>query len=345
MEIYLPTLESKMIALVGAFRIIVFAIMVVGLVAYAASGRAQSSADLFVPLAKAIVIVAAVAYMDTWFPKVESVFLAVAEQVDPGYNENPTASSDTIRQSTTTNPEGKEWSWRHLNESIYQAVSQAIANIFIYVGTLITVPMLILQYVLRWLLYLITPFMLALLMVPGFGGIAVRFFQQVLAIMAWPVGFALTNLVALAVWTDFRNAVGANPTTAGDVLYSPLLTFMGGILATIMIVVGMLSTPVVMQALFAQGQAFTGSSGNVAHMVNMGSRAIYGLSYQMGGRSAAATAPSSPSDSSGPSSPPPPSASIGGPSTPPPPPPTAQTPPPPSSPPPSFGMGASAPGI
>jgi hypothetical protein len=346
MEIYLPTLESKMIALVGAFRIIVFTIMVAGLVAYVSGGRAQSGASVFVPFAKAIVIVAAVAYMDAWFPKVESVFLTVAEHIDPGYNENPTAASDMIRESTTDNPEGKEWSWRHLNESIYQAVSHALANIFIYIGTLITVPMLILQYVLRWLLYLITPFMLALFMVPGFGGIAVRFFQQLLAIMAWPVGFALTNLVALAVWADFRNAVGPNPATAGDVLYSPLLTFMGGILATIMIIVGMLSTPVVMQALFAQGQAFTGSSGNIAHMVNMGSRAIYGLSYRMGGRAAATAAPSSPSPSPGPSSPPPASTSIGGPSAPPPLPlPAMQAPPPPSSPPPSFGMGPSAPGI
>ena len=205
MEIFLPTLETKMTALVGALRFIVFAIMVVGFVAFAASQRTGST-GLFITFAKAIVIVAAVAFLDQWFPKIEGFFLDVANYVDPGYKENPTSSADTIRESTTDNPEGHEWSWRHLNESIYQAVSRALANVFIYVGTLITVPMLILQYVLRWLLYLLTPFMLALFMVPGLGGIAVRFFQQVLAILAWPVGFAITNLVALAVWTDFRDS-------------------------------------------------------------------------------------------------------------------------------------------
>lgn len=308
MEIYLPTLESKMVALVGAFRFIVFAIMVVGLVAYASSRQGQGT-GLFFVLAKAIVIVAAVAFMDTWFPKVEQFFLSVAEYVDPGYNEHPTSAADTIRESTTTNPEGQEWSWRHLNESIYQAMSQAMANIFIYVGTLLTVPMLILQYVLRWLLYLLTPFMLALIMVPGFGGIAVRFFQQVLAIMAWPVGFALTNLVALAVWTDFRNAVGANPANLGEMAYSPLLTFMGGILATIMIIVGMISTPVVMQALFAQGQAFTGQSGNFAQMVSTVSRSIYGLSYKLEGSRAVAPMPlGAPGNGAPPPSTPPPMA-------------------------------------
>ena len=307
MEIYLPTLQSKIVALVAAFRFIVFAIMVVGLVAYAAGSKTHGT-GLFSVLAKAIVIVAAVAFMDTWFPKVEQVFLTIAEYVDPGYNEHPTSASDTIRESATPNPEGQEWSWRHLNQSIYQAMSNAMANIFIYVGTLITVLMLILQYVLRWLLYLITPFMLALLMVPGFSGIAVRFFQQVLAIMAWPIGFALTNLVALAVWNDFRNAVGANPGNVGDALYSPLLTFMGGILATIMIIVGMISTPVVMQALFAQGQAFTGASGNFAHIVNFGSRSIYGLSSRLGRAQAAAPVPLSGYAASVPPSTPPPMA-------------------------------------
>lgn len=305
MEILLPTLESKMVALVGAFRFIVFTLMVVGLIAHASSLRTGST-GLWAVLAKAIVIVAAVALMDVWFPKVEGFFLVVAEYVDPGYNENPTSASQTIRESTTDNPEGQTWSWRNINESIYQAVSRALANVFIYVGTLIAVPMHILQYVLRWLLYLITPFMLALFMVPGFASIAVRFFQQVLAIMAWPVGFALTNLVALAVWTDFRGAVGANPQSVGDALYSPLLTFMGGILATIMIVVGMLATPVVMQALFAQGSAFTGQSGHFGHMVSVASRSIYGLSYRWGrGGTTPMPQPAIPAPGAPPSTPPP----------------------------------------
>jgi hypothetical protein len=51
MEIFLPTLESKMVALVSAFRFIVFAIMVVGLIAFASSPRTGST-GLFTVLAK-----------------------------------------------------------------------------------------------------------------------------------------------------------------------------------------------------------------------------------------------------------------------------------------------------
>lgn len=304
MEIYLPTLESKMVALVAAFRFIVYTIMVAGLIFAMASQRAQSGVSLFLPLVKAIVIIAAIAYMNVWFPKVEQVFLTIAEYVNPGYNENPTSTSQTVRESTTDNPQGQSWSWRHLNESIYQAVTRAFANIFIYVGTLITVPMLILQYVLRWLLYLLTPFALAIFMLPGFAGLGVRFLQQLLAILAWPIGFALTNLVALAVWTDFRAAVGANPQNVTDALYSPLLTLMGGILAAIMIIVGMIATPVVMQMLFAQGNAFTGASANPAHIVRGGASMIYGVGDRLIERRSALLAPQSPAGS--PSAPPPP---------------------------------------
>ncbi len=302
MEIYLPTLEEKIITLVGALRFIVFAIMVVGLVACASRGNAQGS-QLFGAIVKAMLIVAAIASMNLWFPRVEQVFLDIAAFIDPAYADNPASASQAIRESTTDNPEGQEWSWRHIDESIYEAVSRALANVFIYIGTLITVPMHILQYVLRWLLYLITPFMLALLMVPGFGGITVRFFQQILAILAWPVGFSLTNLVALAVWNDFRSAVGPTPATFTDAMYSPMLSFIGGILATVMILVGMISTPIVMQALFAQGHAFSGASANVGHWVRSGASMIYGVGDRLiarGGRAplappvAAMSAPQAP---------------------------------------------------
>jgi hypothetical protein len=298
MDIFLPTFQSQITALVGTLRFIVFAIMVVGLIVYAASSR-TTGLSLLAPIAKAVLIVTAIATMDQWFPLLDTSFLQVADYVDPGYTQNPTAAAESVRASTAINPSGQPWSWRHLNQSIYQAVTDAIANVFVYLGTLITVPLLILQYVLRWLLYLLTPFALALILVPGFGGISVRFFQQVLAIHAWPVGFAITNLTALSVWQDFRSAVSANPQSMSDALYSPLLTFTGAILGTIVIVVGMISTPIVMQALFAQGHAFTGSSGNPVTIFRTATSAIYGYRTLRGAAVPVASAASSASPAPG----------------------------------------------
>lgn len=249
--------------LVVAFRFVVFALMVIGLIAHLSRGGLNGSA-IISPLVRAVMIVVMIAFLPRWFPEVDRTFLTVADYVNPGYTANPTGASDKVRESTTANPEGQSWSWRKLNESIYQAITNAISVVFIYLGTLLTVPLLIAQYIFKWLLYLCAPFALAMFMLPGFASIGVRFFQQVLAIHAWPVGFALTNLVALRIWNEFRSAVGANPENVLDWVYSPLLTHVGGLLAAIVIIVGMISTPIVMQKLFVQGVAFSGSSANPA---------------------------------------------------------------------------------
>jgi hypothetical protein len=280
MEVFLPTLEENMRALVSAFRFVVFAIMVVGLIAQIAH-RSSHGVGVIAPLVRAVMIVVAIAYLDRWYPRVEQGFLFVATFIDTNYAENPTAAADVVRESTTQNPEGQEWSWRRMNESIYQAVTNAFATVFVYVGTLLTVPMLILQYVLRWLLYMIAPFALAVFMVPGLSSIGVRFVQQVLAVLAWPVGFAITNVVALAVWYDFRAAVVPNPETVEDAIFSPTITFFGALLATIIIVVGMVSTPIVMQMLFAQGSAFTGNSANPGSIMRT---VTHGMWLMQGGR-------------------------------------------------------------
>ena len=101
--------------------------------------------SLLAPIAKAVLIVTAIATMDQWFPMLDTTFLQVADYVDPGYTQNPTAAAESVRASTAINPSSQPWSWRHLNQSIYQAVTDAIANVFVYLGTLITIPLLILN--------------------------------------------------------------------------------------------------------------------------------------------------------------------------------------------------------
>jgi hypothetical protein len=173
-----------------------------------------------------------------------------------------TRASEELRAGTAQNPEKKEWSWRKLNESIYHAMTDAVSWVFMQIGALISAPMIILQYILRWILYLLAPFALACFMIPGGTQIGVRFFQQTLAVLAWPVGFAITNLVTIAIWQDFRAMVGADPASVEMALYSPFLTNVGGILAALTLLIGTISTPVICQKLFAQGYAFTGETGN-----------------------------------------------------------------------------------
>ncbi|MDR1281305.1 MAG: hypothetical protein LBK99_10855 [Opitutaceae bacterium] len=263
MEFVIPLLETKIKTLVAAFRFAVFAMLVAGLIVHM-SRHQHHGGDLVRPLARAIVITAAVAGMPWWFSLVENTFLATADYIDANYTENPTGIADTIREgfAQSQNPEGKEWSWRKLNESIYNAITNTIAWCLVGLGTLITSPLIILHYILRCVLYLLTPFALACFMIPALAGHGIRFLQQLLAIFAWPVGFAITNLVVVAIWQDFRGIVGPNPDNPGLYVASPFLDQVGAILATLVLVIGHITTPVICQMLFAQGYALTGASGH-----------------------------------------------------------------------------------
>lgn len=263
MDSFLPLFEARMQTLAVAFHFVVFAMLVVGLIVHL-SLRHHHGGDLIRPLVRAIIIISAVAAMSWWFPLVENTFLAAADYINASYRENPTGSADTIREqfAQSQNPEGQSWSWRRLNESISQALTSAIIWFFVQISTLISAPMLILQYILRWVLYLLTPFALACFMIPSLAGHGIRFFQQVLAILAWPVGFAISNLVAIAIWQDFWELAKPNPDAPALVLASPFLTNSGGILASIVLIVGTISTPLICQMFFAQGNAFTGASAS-----------------------------------------------------------------------------------
>ncbi|OAM90016.1 conjugal transfer protein TraG N-terminal domain-containing protein [Termitidicoccus mucosus] len=261
MNLALPLLENKFQTLIVAFRFVVFAMMVVGLIVQ--MSRAQyHHADFIRPVARALTITALVASMGWWFPLVENTLLATADYINPEYSENPSRAADRIREAARPDSEGREWSWRKLNESIYHAFTDALSWMFIQISTLLTAPMILLQYILRWILYLLTPFALGCFMIPVLSGMAVRFFQQVLAILSWPVGFAITNLLAVTIWQDFRAVVGANPASPEMIAYAPFLNNAGCVLAGLTLLIGTVSTPVVCQMLFAHGHAFTGQTAS-----------------------------------------------------------------------------------
>lgn len=261
MGLTLPLLENKFQTLIVAFRFVVFAMMVVGIIVQI--NRVQyHNTDFIRPVARAVTITALLASMNWWFPLVENTLLATADYINPEYSDNPSRAADQIREGATPNSEGRDWSWRKLNESIYHAFTDAVSWVFIQISTLLTAPMVLLQYILRWILYMLTPFALGCFMIPALNGMAVRFFQQVLAILSWPVGFAITNLLAITIWQDFRDVVGANPASPEMLLYAPFLNNAGGILAGLTLLIGTISTPLICQMLFAHGYAFTGQTAS-----------------------------------------------------------------------------------
>ena len=206
---------------------------------------------------------------------------------------------DEIREGQSPNPDGSTFSWRNLARSLFNAVVDAVSWLFVQISTLITVPMLLLQYILRWILYFLTPIALGCFMVPALSGMAMRFFQQLFAILSWPIGFAITNVVTLSLWQGFT-AMAATSTGVAAAFGNSLINC-GLLLAALALLIGTIATPIVCNMLFTQGHALTGSSSTpiaiargVSETAGRTAAIMHGTGFGYGFGSAASQAGMSP---------------------------------------------------
>jgi len=296
MQLLLYDFEVKIQELVVAFRCIPFFLLVAGLIVHLS--RHHYHIDSIVrPVGRALAITAMIASMSWWFPLVENTFLATAEFFDEQYTSNPTRASDAVRESASPDP---SFSLRKIHESIYNAMTAALCWMFTLIASAISGPMYAMQYILKWVLYLLSPLALACFMIPALQGIGVRFFQQLLAILAWPVGFAITNFVAITILEEFNKTI-APAHTAELAAWSPFILAFGAILSGLTIIIGTVGTPVICQKLFASGHAFTGQAGSPASIAQFS----LGIHNQLGAAAARAAAAKSTGSASMAAKPPP----------------------------------------
>jgi len=286
MHYFFQNFELRVQELAVALQCVVFALLVIGLIIHL-SRQHYHMASIVRPVGRALTIVGLVASMGWWFPKAENTLLAVAEFIDADYIKKPMQTANIIREGLTPNPaEGSKLSLRRIGQALFNAFIDAGVWILIFISTILTIPMYIMQYIIKWVLYLLTPMALACFMIPTLQGLAVRFFQQLMAILSWPVGFAITNFVAGSLWREFHNTVGPEATLYGMAFMQNAISNVGGLLAGLTLIIGTICTPVFCQKLFASGQVFTGTAGSPATIA----RTVMGVHSQMGAFAARAAA-------------------------------------------------------
>jgi hypothetical protein len=127
--------------------------------------------------------------------------------------------------------------------------------------------MMIVQFVMECLCYLFLPIAISLFAFDSTKGLAIRYVQQTLAILAWPIGFAVVDLVGYSLLTSGTSVVSAGALAAGLATgFTPAKLVIGGIVA-VWLILGSLVTPIVMQMLFCSG---TPMSSAVGHAIQMG---------------------------------------------------------------------------
>lgn len=256
MENFAPGLRESILSLTDALRLIVFFVCVVGLVLQIQQARADVE-GVTRPIVRATVVVGLVATLPYWFGFTERVFLTVADTVHEGYTEHPMRTATRLRESVSGST--TDFSLRRIGESVYQAFLYGAAKLVVLIGSLLQLPFLVLQFVLKLLCFLFLPIALGLFMIPSQTQLATRYVQQTLAVLAWPVGFAITELVAYHLLTAYAdNLATAYDLTPGQIDGASFASLLGGLLAALWLVIGTIATPFLMQGLICSGSPISG---------------------------------------------------------------------------------------
>jgi hypothetical protein len=259
MENFAPGLRDSVLTLTEAFRFVLFFVCVAGFMLQVHQARAEQD-SLLAPVLRAIVVIGLITTLPHWFELAEKVFLALADLVQEGYREHPMRAAVLVRDTVTDG--GSDFSFQRFGESFYRATLYALAKLIVLVGSLLQLPFLVLQFILKLLCYLFLPLALACYMVPSLASLATRYVQQTLAVLAWPVGFAVTELVAYHLLTAYAtNLAAAYGIAPGEIDTASFASLLGGLLAALWLILGTLGTPVLMQMLFCSGSPMSAGQG------------------------------------------------------------------------------------
>jgi hypothetical protein len=301
MDNFAPGLRDSVLVLTDAFRVVVYFVCVLGLMLQIQQARTDAE-SLARPVIRATVIVGLVATLPYWFGFIERLLLSVANTVQDGYTEHPMRAALRLREAVGG---GTEFSLRRIGESMYQAFLYAAGKLVVLIASLLQLPFLVLQFVLKLLCYLFLPVALALFMIPSQGGLAGRYVQQTLAVLAWPVGFSVTELVAYHLLTAYSdNLAVAYDLAPGSIDGASFASLLGALLAAIWLIIGTIGTPFLMQALIASGSPLSIGGGQAMQQLFALQQLARAVTSLKSGGLAAAAAYITPSGKSGPGAPP-----------------------------------------
>lgn len=311
MDNFVPGFRESVVGLSETLRFILFFVCVTGLMLRVNAARNDQD-SLMQPLVRGVIVVGLVATLPWWFAFTEELFLRMAEVFHAGYLEHPMQSASRLRASVADS--AGDFSFQRLGESFYRATLFAAGKLVVLVASVLQLPLLILHYILKLLCFLFLSIALSLFMVPALDQLAVRYLQQTLAILAWPVGFAITELVTWHLLTAYASnlatAYGLQPGEIDAMSYASLL---GALLAAVWLILGTLGTPFVMQMLFCSGSPLSGGSGQGLQQLYTLQQVVWlAKSLKTGGAAAVATtaAPGGKPPGAGPAPMPPPVAPV-----------------------------------
>ncbi len=284
--IYLVNFENAILELQDAMMFIAYFILLTGLIVRIAK-LSDGNADVVAmtkPVFTCFFIVAIISTSSYWVEKLDYGFYGLAEHINENFGSEPFEVTKALMDTVAEDPEADGWGVDRIVQSIYLSVVYGLSKFFIVLIALIQVPVYLMQFILKWLGVLFLPIGLALFIFPSLSSIGVRLISNILAVMAWPVGFAITNLAAMGFVNDFGTAATYSGNTTGEALY--MMSFgslVMGLIAALILVIGTIATPTVMFILFSSGAGLQGLTGVASGTAMFATYLVGGVAKGAGG--------------------------------------------------------------
>ncbi len=296
--IYLINFEDSIRELQEILMYVAYFILLTGLIVRVvrASDSNMEMVALIKPIFISFFIVAIISTISFWFDRLDNGFNGLAEHINENFGSEPFAVTQALMDTVAEDPEAEGWGVEKIVQSVYLSVVYGLAKIAVITAALLQVPFFILQYVLKWLGFLFLPIGLSLLIFPSLSNIGVKLISNLLAVFAWPIGFAITNLAAMGFINDFATSATFTGNSTGATLY--MMSFgslVMGLIAALILVIGTIATPTIMFILFSSGAGLQGITGAVTgaalFATYMSSGAIGGGKKNSGGSDSSQSSP------------------------------------------------------
>ena len=215
----IPTLRPMVESLNTQFRFICFFILTAALIVRTSTGH-KSISHLLRPIITNVVLCALIASLPTWFNLIRDGFWAIAVSIRTEFTGSLTGTGTALLNLLQA-PDNAD-NWLDVEGSIEKAFQYALGWMLVWFAGIIQLPMMIIQYVMECLCYLFLPVALCLFAFESTKGLAIHYIQQTLAVLAWPIGFAVVDLVGFSLLTTTANTFTGGTSDHGNTpIFSP----------------------------------------------------------------------------------------------------------------------------
>ncbi len=207
-----PNLQPMVEDLSQQLRFVCYFILTAAIVVRTGRGS-LSIGQLARPIVTNIILCGIIATLPMWFNLIRDEFWNIAVSIRKEFTGSVDGTGAALMQLIQPPDNGIDW--LDVGNSLMKAVQYALGWLIVWIGGLIQLPMMIVQFVMECLCYLFLPIALSLFAFESTKGLAIRYIQQTLAILAWPIGFAVVDLVGYSLLTSSTSVVSAGALAAG----------------------------------------------------------------------------------------------------------------------------------